>query len=259
MSQTDFIIPAELLDALRSAERITMMTGAGISAESGVPTFRDAQTGLWAKYDPMELATPQAFRQNPKLVWDWYAWRRELIAETKPNAGHFALVELEQLLPNMMLVTQNVDGHHQLAGSANVIELHGNIGRTKCFEDGRIIDTWAETADLPPRCPHCGAMLRPDVVWFNESLPEAALSQAITASQNCDLYFSIGTSALVQPAASLAHEARRHGATLIEINLEPTPLTKYVTYALHGSAATILPALVKQVFPRQIRHKDNIT
>jgi NAD-dependent deacetylase len=248
MSSPDFIIPAELIALLRSAERVTVMTGAGISAESGVPTFRDAQTGLWTKYDPQELATPHAFRRNPRLVWEWYAWRRELIAKTQPNAGHMALAHLERLLPHLTLITQNIDGLHQMAGSAHPIELHGNIARTKCFEDGRIIESWPETGDIPPHCPHCGGLLRPDVVWFHESLPQAALSQAVAASQQCDLFFSIGTSALVQPAASLAHEARYHGAVLVEINLEPTPLTRYVNYSLHGPAGAILPLLVKQAF-----------
>jgi NAD-dependent deacetylase len=224
------------------------MTGAGISAESGVATFRDAQTGLWAKFDPQELATPQAFRRDPKLVWEWYDWRRELIAGTEPNAGHRALVDLERLLPQMTLITQNIDGLHQAAGSKGVIELHGNIGRTKCFEDGRIVESWPETADLPPRCPDCGGLLRPDVVWFNESLPQEALLKAISASQSCDLFFSIGTSAMVQPAASLAHEARHQGANVVEVNLEPTPLTVYADYVLQGSAAVVLPALVKQAF-----------
>jgi NAD-dependent deacetylase len=247
MPQNEFPIPAELTTILRTAERVTIMTGAGISAESGVPTFRDAQTGLWAKYDPMELATPNAFRRNPKLVWEWYAWRRELIANTRPNAGHMALAQLEQQIPNLTLITQNIDGLHRAAGSANPIELHGNITRTKCFEDGRIISRWPETTDVPPRCPECGGYLRPDVVWFTETLPPDALSQAIHASQNCDLFFSIGTSALVQPAASLAHEARQSGAALVEINLEPTPLTRYADFALHGPAGTILPALLKNL------------
>jgi NAD-dependent deacetylase len=247
MPQNEFPIPAELTTILRTAERVTIMTGAGISAESGVPTFRDAQTGLWAKYDPMELATPDAFRRNPKLVWEWYAWRRELIANTRPNAGHMALAQLERQIPNLTLITQNIDGLHRAAGSANPIELHGNITRTKCFEDGRIISRWPETTDVPPRCPECGGYLRPDVVWFTETLPPDALSQAIHASQNCDLFFSIGTSALVQPAASLAHEAQHSGAALVEINLEPTPLTRYADFALHGPAGTILPALLKNL------------
>lgn len=248
MTPGEFTAPAELLTALRSAERVTILTGAGISAESGVPTFREAQTGLWAKYDPQELTTPHAFRRNPRLVWEWYTWRRELIGAARPNAGHKALAQLEQFIPGLTLITQNIDGLHQAAGSANPIELHGNIARTKCFEDGRIVDSWPDTGQVPPRCPDCGGLLRPDVVWFQESLPQTALSQAILASQNCDLFFSIGTSALVQPAASLAHEARRHGAVIVEVNLEPTPLTPYAHYAFHAPAGTILPALVEQTF-----------
>ena len=242
-------IPAELIEKLQTAEKLTIMTGAGISAESGVPTFRDAQTGLWAKYDPQELATPTAFRRDPKLVWEWYAWRRELIAQAQPNAGHIALARLEKHLPTFTLITQNIDGLHRAAGSSDPIELHGNIARTKCFEDGRIVDSWPETDEVPPRCPHCGGLLRPDVVWFHESLPEQALNKAVAAAENCDLFFSIGTSALVQPAASLAHYARRSGAAIVEINLEPTPLTRNVDFVLRGPAAAILPTLVQQAFP----------
>lgn len=247
MSSKHVTLPAELLTALRSAERVAIITGAGISAESGVPTFREAQTGLWARYDPQELATPQAFRRNPKLVWEWYTWRRELIAGVQPNAGHKALARLELIIPNLTLITQNIDGLHQAAGSTNPIELHGNITRTKCFEDGRIITSWPETGNIPPRCPHCGGLLRPDVVWFTETLPPVALSQAIKASEQCDIFFSIGTSALVQPAASLAHKAQHNDAILVEINLEPTPLTRYVDFALHGPAGTILPTLLNNL------------
>jgi NAD-dependent deacetylase len=240
--------PAELAEVLRSAGRVTVMTGAGISAESGVPTFRDAQRGLWARYDPQELATPQAFRRDPRLVWEWYQWRRELIAATRPNRGHEALVKLEKHLPTFTLITQNIDGLHQVAGSTNVIELHGNIARTKCFDEDRLVESWPETEECPPHCPNCGGFLRPDVVWFNESLPQQALAQALQAAQSCDLFFSIGTSALVQPAASLAHKARQSGAVLVEINLEPTPLTRYTNYAVHGPAGQILPALIDEAF-----------
>src|SRR5262245_37061047 len=156
-----------LVDALRNARRVAVLTGAGVSAESGVPTFRDAQTGLWAKYDPRELATPDAFARNPKLVWDWYAARRAMLAKVKPNPAHFAIAELERRVPQFLLATQNVDGLHQRAGSVAMVELHGNIARVKCSREGTLVAQWSEAqADEPPRCPACGAYLRPDVVWF---------------------------------------------------------------------------------------------
>lgn len=241
-------LPNKLIQALKNANHVAVLTGAGISAESGVPTFREAQTGLWAQYDPQELATPQAFYRNPKLVWEWYAWRRELVAKAEPNPGHLALAELETLVPQFTLITQNVDGLHQRAGSQNVIELHGNIMRTKCFDNGRLVTSWPQTNEVPPRCPHCGGLLRPDVVWFGENLPHDALETAVTRAQNCDIFFSIGTSALVQPAASLPLEAIQAGTITVEINPQPTPLTPYATFALTGNAGSLLPTLIKTAF-----------
>jgi NAD-dependent deacetylase len=248
------VFPDALLDSLKTAVHITVLTGAGISAESGVPTFRQAQTGLWAQYDPHELATPTAFRRNAKLVWDWYAWRRELVGQAQPNPGHLALVELAGRAPNFTLVTQNVDNLHQRAGSQGVIELHGNIGRIKCAGDGRIITTWQEQQEqdeTPPRCPDCNQYLRPDVVWFGENLPHSALEQAMLAARHCDLFFSIGTSALVQPAASLPLLAVENGAILVEINPDQTPLTRFADFALHGPAGELLPALIAAAWPNQ--------
>src|SRR5574341_154130 len=204
-----FEIPPVLIESLRAARHVAVLTGSGISAESGVPTFRDAQTGLWAKYRPEELATPEAFRRNPRLVWEWYEWRRGLVAKAAPNPGHLALAELERRVPRLTLVTQNVDGLHQQAGSRGVIELHGNLQRTKCFEENVVVEAWPITGAAPPRCPRCGGLLRPDVVWFGEALPQPALAAAVEAAQACDLFFAIGTSALVQPAASLPFEAIR--------------------------------------------------
>jgi NAD-dependent deacetylase len=240
----------ELLQIVQTAVRVTVLTGAGVSAESGVPTFRQAQTGLWAQYDPHELATPTAFRRNPKLVWDWYAWRRELVGRAQPNPAHLALVEIARRVPTFTLVTQNVDNLHQRAGSQNVIELHGNITRIKCAGDGRIITSthWTDGDDTPPRCPDCNHYLRPDVVWFGENLPRAALEWAIQSAQESDLFFSIGTSALVQPAASLPVLALENGATLVEVNPDETPLTRLADYALHGPAGEVLPALVDAVW-----------
>lgn len=242
-------IPDSLIEQLQLAQRVVILTGAGISAESGIPTFREAQTGLWAQYDPQELATPEAFRRQPKLVWEWYAWRRELIGQAKPNPGHVALVEMARHVPHFTLVTQNIDNLHQEAGSQGVLELHGNIQRSKCFQEGMIVTEWKETGDVPPLCPHCGDRLRPDVVWFGEALPGEVLEKAIAAATQCDILFSVGTSGLVHPAASiplLAHEQR---ALTVEINPQHTPLTPHMSYHLTGPSGEILPELVAAAWP----------
>jgi len=238
-------IPPKLIETLRSTRYMVVLTGAGISAESGVPTFREAQTGLWARYDPAELATPQAFQRNPKLVWEWYAWRRELVSGADPNPGHLALAQLEQRVSQLTLITQNVDGLHQRAGSENVLELHGNIHRTICSRERVVIDSWPETDEVPPRCPRCESLLRPDVVWFGESLPEQTLAAAFAAAEACDVFLSVGTSGVVQPAASIPLTALRAGAITVEINPETTPLTDHVHGALPGPAGQVLPALLK--------------
>lgn len=240
-------IPEILLKNLRAASHVAVLTGAGISAESGVPTFREAQTGLWAQYDPQELATPQAFQRNPRLVWEWYAWRRELVSQAEPNPGHRALVELAALVPRFTLITQNVDGLHQRAGSQSVVCLHGSILETKCFAGEHPVESWAEGEAVPPTCPTCGSLLRPNVVWFGENLPMASLETAVTAAESCDVFFAIGTSALVQPAASLPLRAAEHGATLVEVNPHPTPLTRWADFTLTGAAGIVLPALLARL------------
>lgn len=237
--------PSELLSLLCKAEHVAVLTGAGISQESGLRTFRDAQNGLWQQYRPEELASPQAFARNPKLVWDWYAWRREAVKGARPNAAHYALVEMERHIPDFTLITQNVDGLHQMAGSQNVIELHGNIQRVRCSVCGQQALNWEENGIDVPRCQRCGGLLRPDVVWFGEPLPPQALEAAVEAARRCQVFFSIGTSGVVQPAASLPHTAKRKGALVIEINLEETPLTRHVDFAFHGKAGEIVPALVR--------------
>ena len=237
-----------LLAALRSAGHVVALTGAGISAESGLPTFRDKQTGLWAQYRPEDLATPAAFARQPALVWRWYAWRRALIAAAAPNAGHDALVALAARVPRFTLVTQNVDGLHQRAGSRDVIELHGNIGRAKCSAQGTLCEAWeASDDDEPPRCA-CGAFLRPDVVWFGESLPAAALRAAADAAGSCDVLLAIGTSGVVYPAASLAPLARANGALVAVINPEPAAAPPG-TLSIAARAAEALPALVAAAWP----------
>jgi NAD-dependent deacetylase len=240
--------PPDLIRTLRAARHIAVLTGAGVSAESGIPTFRDAQTGLWAQYRPEDLATPEAFTRNPKLVWDWYAWRGDLVRAAQPNPGHYALAAMQRQVDRFTLITQNVDGFHQLAGSTGVIELHGSILRIKCSREDVVIDQWAASAETPPRCPRCGAYLRPDVVWFGERLPPDALEAAAEAANTCDVFFSIGTSGLVEPAASLARLALQHGAAVLEVNPTETPLTSRATYVLTGASGAILPVLVKAVW-----------
>jgi NAD-dependent deacetylase len=244
-------IDPRLLRALRVARRVGVLTGAGISAESGIPTFRDAQSGLWARFRPEELATAEAFRRNPQLVWDWYEWRRGLVARAAPNAGHLAIARLQTLVPDLTLVTQNVDGLHQRAGSTDVVELHGNIHRSKCFVEDTVVEARQDTGERPPRCPACGAHLRPDVVWFGETLPPQALARAEAVARECDVFFSIGTSAAVFPAAQLPVTALQSGATVVEVNKDPTPLTRAATFSLLGAAGTILPALLDAAWPGQ--------
>ena len=194
-----------------------MLTGAGISAESGIPTFRDALSGLWARFNPEELATPQAFARNPALVWDWYAERREKVSTCSPNPGHFALAALEAQVPEFLLITQNVDGLHQAAGSRKMVELHGNIRRVRCSGGCGPAESW-DAGERPPRCTRCGAWLRPDIVWFGEMLPEAEFSRASLAARTADVFLSVGTSNVVEPAASLTWLAHDHGATVVVVN-----------------------------------------
>jgi len=232
---------------LRVATRLVALTGAGASEESGIPTFRDPQTGLWAKYDPMVLATADAFRRDPKLVWDWYEWRRAARRDTQPNAGHYALVEMERCFAHFVLVTQNIDGLHRLAGSRDVIELHGNLQRNKCSRENRVIDR----AEARPTdngllaCPNCGALLRPDVVWFGEALPRDAIDRAFQESMQCDAFLSVGTSGAVEPAASLPRVAKQAGAFLVEINPAETSISGIADAVLRGKAGEVLPELAR--------------
>jgi NAD-dependent deacetylase len=248
MSTRRIEIPEGLLSLLRGVTRLVALTGAGVSQESGLRTFRDAQTGLWAQYKPEELASPQAFARDPKLIWDWYAWRREAVKGVRPNSGHYALVEIEKHVPEFTLVTQNVDGLHRMAGNQNVLELHGNIQRVRCADCYIVAETWEDDPESVPRCAVCGGLLRPDVVWFGEALPRDQLESAVEAARSCEVFFSIGTSGVVQPAASLAFAAHNRGAVVVEINAEPTPLTPKANFALHGKSGEILPQLVEAVW-----------
>ncbi len=246
---SSFAFPTQLLEVMRASNRVVALTGAGVSQESGLRTFRDAQTGIWTQHRPEDLASPEAFRRNPQLVWDWYAWRREAIKGVRPNPGHYALAEMERRFPQFTLITQNVDGLHILAGSRRVLELHGNILRVRCSECGAYAEEEQEAGEDVPHCRVCGGLLRPDVVWFGEALPRLALEQAVEAARTCDLFLSIGTSGVVQPAASLAYAAHNRGAVLVEVNPEVTPLTSKVNYFLQGKSGEMLPALLQAAWP----------
>lgn len=250
-------LPDALLRRLMEARNVLVLTGAGMSAESGIPTFRDAQTGIWANYRPEELATPQAFTSDPARVWSWYEERRHKVKAAQPHAGHQALVKLESILPGLSIVTQNVDSLHQRSGSSRVIELHGNILRSVCHLTGKPIDEeWlANSEDLPPRSPWTeGGLARPDVVWFGEALPAGAMNAAMEAAVRCDFCFSIGTTSLVQPAASLPILALEHGACLVEINPQETPLSLHADFCLKGTASEQLTGLVDE-----LEHVNQIT
>ena len=233
---------------IEKSEKICALTGAGISAESGIPTFR-GKDGLWNKYDPTELATPQAFQRDPKLVWEWYNWRREKIASVYPNSGHLALKKLEDLRgKDFVIITQNVDGLHNRVGNKNVLEIHGNIWKVKCTEcGGEDFNYEVPLKEIPPRCPRCGGLLRPGVVWFGESLPYDVMAEVEEWLRKCNAMLVIGTSGVVQPAASFAFVAKHNDAKVIEINLEPTPISEIADVSIFGKAGEILPEIIDQI------------
>jgi NAD-dependent deacetylase len=237
-------IPEELIKRLKDSERPVVSTGAGVSAESGVPTFR-GEHGIWKKMSAQELASVEGFMRNPQLVWEWYQYRRQLMSRVEPNAGHYAIAEMEKYCPELILITQNIDGLHARAGSTRILELHGNISRNKCFQCGQPVDKDVDPEEGLPRC-DCGGMVRPDVVWFGEMLPQDILQQAFQAAENADLFFSVGTSAVVQPAASLPLIASRSGAFVVEINPEATPLTPIVDLFLQGKSGAVLPRVIEE-------------
>jgi NAD-dependent deacetylase len=247
----DSIQVQQVANWLRLARQITVLTGAGVSKESGIPTFRDALDGLWSQYDPTQLATPQAFRSNPKLVWDFYEFRRHLMRPAAPNPGHYALAALQQRFPTLRIITQNVDDLHERAGSTDVIRLHGNIAQNKCFFDCQGAPTLVDVKRLiwdaesgPPACPHCGRWVRPDVVWFGEMLPRGALERAAQLVQDTEVMLVIGTSGMVSPSAEMPEIAKQNGAVIIEVNPDDSLITRLADVKLKAPSGVALPALM---------------
>ena len=244
-----------LIEALRKARHVVVFTGAGVSAESGIPTFRDLLTGLWARFDAASLATPEAFETDPALVWGWYEWRRMKVLQAQPSAAHGAIAELARKVPRMTLISQNVDDLHERAGSTDVIHLHGSLHAPRCFNCGKSPDVPLGMPDepeggrrlQPPRCSACGGVLRPGVVWFGESLPVGALNAAFEAAENCDLLISVGTSGMVYPAAEVPELAWRAGAVVVHVNPQPQACRHEREYALAGLAGEQLPRLVESL------------
>lgn len=234
---------AQLAQGLGQVQRVVVLTGAGVSAESGVPTFR-GPGGLWRQHRPEDLATLQAFQRDPRLVWEWYDWRRGLISQVRPNPGHLALAEMEKLIPQFTLITQNVDGLHRQAGSRNVLEIHGSIWEVRCTGCGLVAEDRRVPLPLMPSCQDCGALLRPNVVWFGEALDPVRLKAAHEALGQVQVMLVAGTSGVVQPAASFALWAKEYGARLAEVNPDPTPLTPYCDWVFKGKSGEVLPALL---------------
>jgi NAD-dependent deacetylase len=248
-------ISEDLIGRLRDAKHVLVFTGAGVSAESGIPTFRDALTGLWERFDAEELATPQAFQNDPALVWGWYEWRRMKVLRARPNPAHLSIASLETKVPRLTLVTQNVDDLHERAGSRDVLHLHGRLNKPFCFACRRPAAYLDEIPDEPdggrhlepPRC-RCGGRIRPGVVWFGEMLPEIEWDTANDAASRCDVFLCIGTSTLVQPAARLTTMAIQRGAVTIQVNPNPTSLDNLVTLNLLGPAGQVLPELIEKIW-----------
>lgn len=267
----------ELLLTLKEVQKVGILSGAGLSAESGIPTFR-GKDGLWNKFNPVELATLEAFKRVPETVWKWYLWRMHLIAKAKPNPAHFAISKMEKLFPEFLHITQNVDGLHRESGNKNFVELHGYIFQGKCRDCGKVYPEEEFSKVFPyagkdflrnlsketfkkeileklkledlPECPNCGSIIGPGVVWFGESLPEEAIEKAVNFSKRCDVMFVVGTSALVQPAASIPLMAKESGTVLVEINPESTPISAYCDFTFRDSVSSVLPKLVKELEQR---------
>jgi NAD-dependent deacetylase len=250
-------IPADVNARLKRARHVVVFTGAGVSAESGIPTFRDRQTGLWRNFDAQWLATPEAFERDPALVWGWYEWRRSQVLASQPNAAHRMIAALARRVPRLTLITQNVDDLHERAGSPDVLHLHGRLCSPYCFTCGREHSAGSPEPPgpdggrrlEPPRCGHCGGRIRPGVVWFGECLPRQAWEQAVDAARGCDAFLCVGTSSVVEPAAGLTRLAIGAGAATIQVNIDSTYLDELVTLNLRGPAASMLPQLLTGIWP----------
>jgi NAD-dependent deacetylase len=240
-------LPDTVLQRLRSARRVVVLTGGGMAAESGVPSFRDSHTGPWAQYDVSELATPQAFLRNPRLVWEWYDHRRRAAERAEPSAAHYALVEMEQHYPHFTLVTQAIDSLHWRAGSREVVELNGRLRRCRCYEAGHLVNSWDDDGEIPPRCGHCGSPLRPDVVMFGEGLPRAELRKAQHAVEQCDLFLAVGSVGAIEPVASFPFVAKRVRAFVMSIAPEDSIYSLMADHSIPATPGAVLPDLVRVV------------
>ena len=240
---------AAIAAALRRARRVVVFTGAGLSADSGIPTFRDGATGLWADVDPDEVASLEGFDRNPDKVWAWHEAMRALFAKAEPNAGHHGIVELARRLPEALVtvITQNIDGLHQAVGSRRVLEIHGSVQRVRCHQDCGYREDWHIDAVVLRRCPSCGAPTRPDVVWFGEALDDDVFANAIDAALEADVFISVGTSVIVQPSASLPMAAKQNGALIVEVNPHATPLSPFADHSVRSGASAFFAALAAQL------------
>ena len=244
-ADVDLAIPEEILSRIRKAKRVSVLTGAGISAESGIPTFRGAG-GVWEKYDFQKLATPEGFKEDPVLVWEWYQLRQREIKKARPNPAHATIAEMERHFESFTVLTQNIDGMHRRAGNRNIVELHGNIWRARCTRDGTVIELDSPVEDIPPLC-QCGSMLRPDVVWFGEQLSSESLEAASEAASRSEAMFVVGTSAVVYPAAALPVLTKNAGGLVVVINIEETSLSAYADVSILGRAGELMPVLWKKI------------
>lgn len=260
------MIDEPLITALRQAKHLVILTGAGVSAESGIPTFRDALTGLWAHFDPQQLASEHGFRNDPALVWGWYEWRRTKVRLASPNPAHVAIAKVQQLVPKLTLISQNVDDLHERAGSHSVLHLHGSIQSPHCISclqsyelsNDESCDVYESQRIESPRCPQCGDLIRPGVVWFGEALPLDVWHAAEAAAEACNVLISIGTSGLVYPAAELPRIAKKAGSLFIQINPESTNLDKLADFNLHGKAGELLPRLLQAAFSNKLNTLTSI-
>jgi NAD-dependent deacetylase len=240
-------LPDTALHRLKNSTRVVALTGGGMAAESHVPSFREAHSGEWAAYDVSELATEQAYLRNPRLVWEWYEHRRKAAQAAQPSPAHYALVDLEQHYSTFTLITQTIDSLHWRAGSRDIIELNGSLGRPRCYEAGHVISAWEDVGESPPRCPHCGSMLRPGVVLFGEGLPEWELRKARAAVEQCEVFICVGNVGAIEPVASFPFVAKRVGALVLAIDAEDSIYTLMADHVIAEPLATALPELVRLV------------